>query len=84
MEYRSFVFFNVAGGIGWITSMLMIGYSLDPLLRQFFGEEFQIAKHVDKVVIVVVFLSILPLMIKGYKHWRSRGAAAADASRPTV
>lgn len=85
MEYRSFVFFNVAGGIGWISSMLFVGYSLDPLLRQFFGPEFQIAKHVDKVVIAVVFLSILPLMIKAYKHYRGgNGDAPADAGRPTA
>lgn len=75
MEYRTFVFFNIAGGIGWITSMLMVGYSLDPILRSFLGDDFQIAKHVDKVVLLVVFLSILPLMIKGYKHWRSGKAA---------
>lgn len=75
MEYRTFVFFNIAGGIGWITSMLMVGYSLDPILRSFLGDDFQIAKHVDKVVLLVVFLSILPLMIKGYKHWRGSKAA---------
>jgi len=80
MEYRTFVFFNIAGGIGWITSMLMVGYSLDPILRSFFGDDFQIAKHVDKVVIVVVFLSILPLMIKGYKHWRG-GRVAKESVR---
>jgi len=78
MEYRTFVFFNIVGGIGWITSMLMIGFMLDPLLRQVFGEQFEIAKHVDKVVIVVVFLSILPLMIKGFKHWRSTRVKAAS------
>ncbi len=34
MEYRTFLFYNVIGGIGWIVSMLMLGYMLDPLLRQ--------------------------------------------------
>lgn len=71
MNYRSFLFFNVFGGIGWIVSMLMVGYMLDPILRQIFGPEFQIAKHVDKVVLIVVFLSILPLLTKGYHHWRN-------------
>lgn len=85
MDYRQFVTFNVVGGIGWITSMMMVGYMLDPLLRQFLGDDFQIAKHVDKVVIVVVFLSILPLMIKAYKHWRGgNDKATADAGRPAV
>src|SRR5690349_17003364 len=66
MEYRTFLFYNVFGGIGWIVSMILLGYMLDPLLRQIFGEQFMIAKHIDKVVVVVVFLSVLPLMTKGY------------------
>ena len=76
MEYKSFLAFNIFGGIGWIVSMLMIGYMLDPLLRQVFGPQFEIAKHVDKVVIVVVFLSILPLIIKGFRHWREKRATS--------
>lgn len=77
MEYRSFLFFNIFGGIGWIVSMLLIGYMLDPLLRQIFGDDFEIAKHVDKVVIVVVFLSILPLLTKGFRHWRESRRTSA-------
>lgn len=81
MEYRSFLSFNVLGGIGWIVSMMLVGYMLDPLLRQVFGPEFQIAKHIDKVVIVVVFLSILPLLSKGFRHVRERRAQRSAASR---
>ena len=81
MNYRSFLSFNIAGGIGWIVSMMMVGYMLDPILRQVFGPEFQIAKHIDKVVIVVVFLSILPLLTKGFKHVRDRRAQRIAASR---
>jgi membrane-associated protein len=81
MEYRSFLMFNVFGGIGWIVSMIMIGYSLDPILRQFLGEDFQIAKHIDKVVILVVFLSILPLLTKGYQHYRAKRATKNGAAK---
>jgi membrane-associated protein len=72
MEYRTFLSFNVLGGIGWIVSMICVGYMLDPLLRQFFGPEFQIAKHIDKVVLIVVFLSILPLLTKTFRHVADR------------
>ena len=72
MEYRTFLSFNVIGGIGWITSMLMLGYLLDPLLKQLIGPEFEIAKHIDKVIIVVVGLSVVPLIYKGYRQWQSR------------
>ncbi len=83
MEYRTFLFYNVFGGIGWISSMLMLGYMLDPVLKQFFGDEFQIARYVDKVIIVVVGLSILPLLTKMYRHWRNgRRLAAAGPTTP--
>lgn len=85
MEYRTFVTFNVVGGVSWIVSMLMIGYLLDDALKQVFGPEFMIAKHVDKVVVVVVFLSILPMLTKGFRHWREkrRAATMAAGSPPT-
>ncbi|MDB5311359.1 MAG: yghB [Gemmataceae bacterium] len=84
MEYRTFLFYNVFGGVGWITSMLMIGYMLDPVLRQVFGPEFEIAKHIDKVIVLVVGLSVVPLFLKGYRHWSDkRKAARAGITAPT-
>lgn len=88
MEYRSFLAFNVFGGVGWIVSMLMIGYYLDhffrrlldqfPWLCDYLGHDFSIAKHIDKVVIIVVFLSILPILTKAFRHWRKKKAAKAQ------
>jgi membrane-associated protein len=74
MEYRTFLFYNVFGGIGWIVSMLLIGYYLldiaNPPMQSLLGKpDFTWAKHIDKVVIVVVFLSILPILWKAGKHW---------------
>jgi membrane-associated protein len=67
MEYRRFVFFNVIGGIGWVLSMVLIGFSLtpllDPVLKQVFGPEFRVQKHIEKVIILVVLLSIAPGII---------------------
>jgi membrane-associated protein len=64
MEYRRFLFFNIFGGIGWVTSMLLIGYFiptlLNPPLRALFGDAFTIQDHIEKVIIVVVLLSISP------------------------
>jgi membrane-associated protein len=61
MEYRRFVFYNVFGGIGWVVSMVLLGYYLVPAFETAFGVN--IAAHIEKVIIVVVFLSILPGII---------------------
>jgi membrane-associated protein len=40
------------------------------------------AKHIDKVVVVVVFLSVVPIFWKAFKHWRhgeKPGAAVVEA-----
>ncbi len=74
MNYRTFLFYNVFGGIGWITSMILIGYYLIPIanppMQSLLGDpNFTWAKHIDKVVVAVVFLSIVPILWKAGKHW---------------
>lgn len=84
MTYRNFIFYNVFGGLFWIVSMLLAGYFLGELVEQFmrrvFGiEGFLLEDHIDKVVIVVVFLSILPIIIEYMKARRERRRAGAVA-----
>jgi membrane-associated protein len=71
MRYGTFLFYNVFGGIGWIVSMLLLGYMLDPVLKQFLGPQFEIAKHIDKVILIVVFLSVSPMIWKWWQHRRA-------------
>jgi membrane-associated protein len=72
MNYRRFLYFNIAGGVGWVFGMILIGFFLppvlDPLLRQIFGPEFQVQRHIEKVIIVVVLLSISPGLIAWVRH----------------
>jgi len=61
MSYKQFLSYNIFGGFFWVTSMLFAGYFLGGLVEQFvrsvFGiEGFLLEDHIDKVVIVVVFL----------------------------
>jgi membrane-associated protein len=65
MTYRDFIFYNVLGGALWITSMLFAGYFLGGVIENAFG--IKLEQHIDKVVIVVVFLSILPIIIEFLK-----------------
>src|SRR5581483_5191349 len=54
MPYLRFLPFDVIGGIGWVTSMTLLGYFLGgiPLVRRNF----------EKFVLLVVFVSILPIL----------------------
>jgi membrane-associated protein len=56
MTYFKFARYNVFGGLFWILSMTLIGY--------FLGNIPGIDKHIEKVIIIVVFLSISPAIYK--------------------
>ena len=57
MKYRRFALFNISGGIGWIISMTLAGYYLGRYIPG-------IEQHIEIVIAIVIFLSILPLIIK--------------------
>jgi membrane-associated protein len=68
MRYRDFVFFNIFGGTLWIWSMLFTGYFLGRYIPG-------IDEHIELVILVVIFLSILP----GIISWRRESARAKAA-----
>ncbi len=62
MSYKRFLTFNVVGAIGWVTSMILLGYSLGsvPLVRRNF----------EKFVLGIIFISLIPAamqILKGSK-----------------
>ncbi len=61
MEYRRFLSFNVFGGLLWVISMTGIGY--------FLGQIPGVREHIEIVIIIVVFLSILPGIIAFAREW---------------
>ncbi len=75
MKYGRFLLFNIAGGIGWIVSMTLLGYYL--------GVSFPgIQENVEYVIAAVVFLSILPLIIKFLKRKKPAGNDPASGLTP--
>jgi membrane-associated protein len=68
MEYRRFLSFNVFGGALWVLSMTLTGY--------FLGQIPGVKEHIEIVIILVIFLSILPGIIAALREWR-RGKKAA-------
>ena len=61
MDYRKFLFYNVAGGAFWVLSMTFAGY--------FFGKLPFVTEHFELVVLGIVFVSILPAVIEFLRHW---------------
>ncbi len=66
MPYRKFLPFSILGGLLWICSMVLAGYFLGGVIESALG--IKLEDHIEKVVIVVVFLSILPPIIEFLKH----------------
>jgi membrane-associated protein len=63
MEYRRFLFYNVAGGVGWVVSMSWAGYLLGRTVPN-------ISRHIHILVIVVIVLSCVPIAIELYRERR--------------
>jgi membrane-associated protein len=67
MEYRRFVFYNVAGGAGWVTSMTWAGYLLGQAVPN-------IGDHLHVVVAIVILLSLIPIIVELVRERRRRSA----------
>ncbi|MEP6848513.1 MAG: VTT domain-containing protein [Acidobacteriota bacterium] len=66
MPYAKFLPFSLIGGLLWITSMVLAGYFLGGVIERALG--IKLEDHIEKVVIVVVALSLLPPLIEFLRH----------------
>ena len=66
MPYLRFLAFSILGGLLWIMSMVLSGYFLGGVIEGALG--IKLEDHIEKVVILVVFLSLLPPLIEFLKH----------------
>ena len=62
MDYKRFVAFNVFGGMGWVLGLTTLGYLLGnwPIVKNNF----------EKVILLIIFVSLLPMIIEVVKHRR--------------
>jgi membrane-associated protein len=72
MDYKRFLSFNVFGGVGWVFSMTMLGFSLSKIFPH-------LGKQIDKVIIVIIFVSLLPAMISWLTN-RKKSATPTPAA----
>ena len=66
MEYRRFVFYNVAGGVGWVVSMTSAGYLM--------GQFPVIGSNIHIVVLIVIVLSLIPIAVELLRERRRRSS----------
>jgi membrane-associated protein len=74
MPYSRFLPFSIVGGLLWIMSMVLAGYFLGGLIENALNVKLE--DHIEKVVIVVVALSLLPPLIEYLRHRHGKRAEA--------
>ena len=73
MRYRDFAVWNILGGLLWISSMTVLGYLL--------GQNAWVAHNLEKMIVGIVFLSILPAIV-GFV--RERNGRSAEVETPSM
>jgi len=61
MRYPRFAAYNVFGGIFWVMSMVLAGYYL--------GQRVWVRENLEKVVLLIVLLSISPILFEATRNW---------------
>ncbi|WP_031487468.1 DedA family protein [Streptomyces bicolor] len=74
MKYRTFFTYNVIGGIAWGTGVTLAGYWLGQI-------EF-INKNVEAILVLIVFVSVVPIIIEYLRERAKKKRAAAEAPAP--
>jgi membrane-associated protein len=76
MEFRRFMLVNVAGGIGWVTSMCLLGYLLGNTIPPKVMD-----RYVYLVIGVIIVLSVLPGIIHLLRERRTGARHEASGVR---
>ncbi|MFJ3667557.1 DedA family protein [Streptomyces sp. NPDC090106] len=74
MKYRTFLTYNVIGGIAWGTGVTVAGYWL--------GQIEVINKNVEAILVLIVFVSVVPILIEYLRERSKKKKAAAAAPQP--
>ena len=70
MSYGYFATYNIVGGITWVTVFSLLGY--------FFGNIPFVKKNFELVIIVIIFISVLPMFFEWWKARREAKLAKAE------
>ena len=62
MENKKFTFYNIAGSVAWVFSMLFAGHYLQQLVLGWFN--FDLKEHLEVIVIGIVLITTAPILFK--------------------
>ena len=74
MHYRTFVLYNVVGGLLWGAGVTTLGY--------FLGQIEFVKENIEIGALVIVAVSVAPMVVEFWRH-RRRSAAAVVAAEST-
>lgn len=64
MNNKIFFTYNIVGGVLWVTSVTLVGY--------FLGNVTWVEENLEKIILGIVFLSVLPMFIKIIKIYLNK------------
>lgn len=69
MSYRRFLFYNIAGGVGWVVSMTWTGYLLGQTIPN-------VDRYMHVIVVMVIVLSVIPIVVEIVRERRRQSASS--------
>ncbi|WP_395572905.1 VTT domain-containing protein [Streptomyces sp. BK79] len=75
MKYRTFLTYNVIGGVAWGSGVTLAGYWLGQI-------EF-IRTNVEPILVLIVVVSVVPIAVEYLRERKKKKAAAAAGPQPT-
>lgn len=76
MPYRKFIGWNLTGAVAWVLSMVAVGVLL--------GNIPGITSSIDKIMLLIIFISVLPIVISGVNARRKAKRALRLEKLPPV
>lgn len=70
MHYRTFVTFNIAGGLLWGVGVTALGY--------FLGQVDFVKNNIEPILLLIVFLSVIPVFIELFRASRAKPDEAIE------
>ncbi len=73
MHYRTFAVYNLVGALLWGIGVTMLGYWL--------GQFAVVKDNIEPILLVIVFVSIIPMLIEGGRAYRSSRGESQPSAR---